>query len=349
VRALHLSLLVAFLATSYWSYLGTHTSESEQPGRLRLLHEDIAARLGTSPAAFYDRPVLAQNFPDPAVIEADGAFYAYATNSNQSNIGIARSTDLLEWTVLPDALPDPAPWVQPLRNLVWAPEVIKMGAEYKMYYTAHDRASRRQCVGVATSATPLGPFLDIATSPLLCPDGFERAIDAHPYLDGGRLYLYFSGVCCGTANGIYVQQLTADGLRLTGAPSLLLSADVPWEGTVAEAPTIIKRGLKYYLFYSGNDYRNETYAMGYAVCESPIGPCLEAVENPILATGSSTSPAIGPGHQSIVKVGPDYWVIYHGWDGAVGYRNGGRRAMWLAPLTWREGRPTVGTPVRAGR
>ena len=349
MRALHLSLLMVLLATSYWSYLGPHTSQREEPGRLRLLHESVAASLGTTAEAFYDNPVLAQNFPDPAIIEVEGAFYAFATNSNQSNIGVARSSNLLEWTLLPDALPELAPWAQPSRNLVWAPEVIKIGGDFRMYYVAHDRVSRRQCIGVATSQTAAGPFRDAGQTPLLCPAGFERAIDPNPYVDDGRVILYFSGVCCGTPNGVYSQQLSSDGLRTDGAPSLLLSVDIAWEGTIAEAPTMVKRDSKYYLFYSGNDYRNETYAMGYAVCGSALGPCQKARENPVLATGSTTSRAVGPGHQAIIKVGPDYWVLYHGWDGPVGYRNGGRRALWLSPLTWLDGRPVIGTAVRAGR
>ena len=68
---------------------------------------------------------------------------------------------------------------------------------------------------------------------------------------------------------------------------------------------------------------------------------------PLLATGASLSRAIGPGHQSIIRTAAGYWLLYHGWDGAVGYDNGGRRAMWLQPLDWRKGKPVLGDPSRA--
>ena len=296
-------------------------------------------------AADFSNPVLNQNFPDPAILEADGTFYAFATNTGNQNIPLARSEDLVTWSMLPDAMPQLAPWVAPVRGQVWAPETIAVGGEYRMYYTARDRKSNRQCIGVASSAAPEGPYRDEASTPLLCPEGFQRAIDAHPYFDGKQLYLYFSGVCCGEPNGIFIQQLDPKGLATVGQSSLILKVDTTWEGDIAEAPTMVKRGGKYYLFYSGNDYRNQTYAVGYAVCKSAKGPCTKAEENPVLVTGSSSSRALGPGHQSIARVGDDYWMLFHGWNDVIGYRNGGSRVMWLQPLTWKDNRPAVGWPT----
>ncbi len=341
MRALRLSLLIACIATSYFYYSETSSSKSELTLPLPFPPQMSDSRVGASAAWVYENPVLELNFPDPAVIEVDGAFYSFATNSNHRNIPVARSYDLIDWSLLADALPELAPWVQPLPNMVWAPEVIQIGEGFRMYYVAHDRASGRQCIGAASSPFPEGPFRDGSTQPLVCPAGFERAIDPSPYQDGSRLYLYFSGVCCGQPNGIYAQRLSSDGLATSGGPTLVIQVDAGWEGTVVEAPTMLKYSGKYYLFYSGNDYRNETYAVGYAVCKSALGPCAKAKENPLLATGSTSSRAIGPGHQSIIKVGQDYWMLYHGWSGVVGDRGGGRRALWLQPLTWRAGKPTL--------
>ncbi|MGE0057430.1 MAG: glycoside hydrolase family 43 protein [Dehalococcoidia bacterium] len=292
------------------------------------------------------QPVLNQNFPDPGILEAGGVFYAFATNSGRQNIPTARSTDLVDWTMLPDAMPVLAPWVQPFRSMVWAPETIRVGDEYRMYYTAHDDTSKRQCIGVASSASPEGPYRDTSAAPLICPDGYQRAIDASPFFDGKQLYLYFSGVCCSEPNGLYAQKLTPDGLSTVGSPTLLLRVDAPWEGEIAEAPTMLRHGGKLYLFYSGNDYRNQTYAVGYATCRSAAGPCSKAKENPLLATGYSGSDAIGPGHQTIARVGSDYWLLFHGWNGAVGYNRGGSRVMWLQPLLWKNGKPQLSNAAR---
>jgi beta-xylosidase len=324
---------VAFVFFSFFFATPDHNVETSTA-----VHEAWAS-------ARLQAPVLDLNFPDPAVLNVDGTFYAFATNGAGQNVQAARSTDLVEWATLPDALPELGPWVQPMRGQVWAPEAIEIGGSYLMYYTARDRATNRQCIGVASSPAPEGPYRDTAGQPLVCPDGFQRAIDPHPYVDGRDLYLYYSGVCCAGPNGIFIQKLSADGLATSGEPSLLLGVNAAWEGDIAEAPTIVKRQGTYYLFYSGNDWRNHAYAVGYAICKSAIGPCTKAEENPVLATGSNDSRALGPGHQSIVKVGDDYWLFFHGWNGAVGYREGGSRVMWLQPLSWPGGKPAVGVPA----
>src|SRR5687768_9800675 len=134
-----------------------------------------------SASADLQNPVIDQNFPDPAILEVGGVFYAFATNTGGQNIPAARSTDLIDWSMLPDAMPALASWVAPVRNQVWAPETIAIGSEYRMYYTARERASNRQCIGVARSAHPEGPYRDTSAQPLVCPDGYQRAIDPHPY------------------------------------------------------------------------------------------------------------------------------------------------------------------------
>ena len=39
-------------------------------------------------------------------------------------------------------------------STVWAPEVMRIGESYVLYYTARDQASDKQCIGAATSAEP---------------------------------------------------------------------------------------------------------------------------------------------------------------------------------------------------
>ncbi|HEY7271065.1 MAG TPA: family 43 glycosylhydrolase, partial [Dehalococcoidia bacterium] len=178
MRLLAPLLVIAAITSACLSFSGaSHNNGAALPYPLG----KAASRLGASVASVYQIPVLDQNFPDPDVFEADGVFYSFATNSNRSNIQAARSDDLIDWTPLPDALPELAPWAQRIPDMVWAPEVIKLGDTYRMYYVAHDRASGRQCIGVASSATPQGPYRDTSARPLICPPGFERALDPNPF------------------------------------------------------------------------------------------------------------------------------------------------------------------------
>lgn len=70
-------------------------------------------------------PVMAQNFPDPSIVYAEGYWWAFATMDQNINIQVARSSDFQEWTYLSgvDALPDPPNWVNMATPNTWAPDV----------------------------------------------------------------------------------------------------------------------------------------------------------------------------------------------------------------------------------
>jgi beta-xylosidase len=299
----------------------------------------------------FRNPVLRADFPDPHVIKVGDTYYAYATNGAGKNIQLATSTDLVKWELRSDAMPALASWVRLSIPNVWAPEVLQVGEQFLLYYTARDEESDRQCVGVAVADAPEGKFRDPNNGPLVCQVEEGGTIDAHPFRDAdGTLYLYYKndGNCCGIATHIYVQPLTPDGLSLTGEPTRLVRNDRAWEGRVVEAPTMWLHEGRYYLFFSGNDYAGIPYAVGYATCESAVGPCEDAPENPILASETSTQPiVIGPGHQTIIADDDgETWLIYHVWEVTSAGLRGNRRFMWIDRLLFDDGVPTVQGPTR---
>ncbi len=294
----------------------------------------------------FTNPVLTRDFPDPFVLKAGDRYYAYATNGAGKNIQRATSPDLVHWSVQGDAMPALPSWAKIGGNLVWAPEVIAIGGKYVMYYTARDKTSDKQCVGVAVSDTPDGRFKDSNDHPLVCQADEGGTIDPDPFQDGDKLYLYFKndGNCCGRTTYIYVQELSPDGLQVTGQPTQLVSNDEYWEGHVIEAPTMFKHDGKYYLFYSGNDYGGADYAVGYATCQAPTGPCQDAPENPILKSHMDPPLVIGPGHQALIQVGDQTWIVYHVWQAVAGGR-GDSRLMWIDRVNWPDGKPHVEGPT----
>ena len=281
------------------------------------------------------------DFPDPFVLADAGGFYAYATNANDRHVQLLHSADLRSWRALPDAMPALASWVRQPVPHVWAPEVIRLGNRYVLYYTAHDRASDRQCVGAAVSASPAGPFVDDAAKPLVCQADLGGTIDASPLLDGGRLYLYFKsdGNCCDKPTHIFAQALRPDGLGVVGEPIRLLTNGRVWEGKVIEAPTMVVRDGKYLLLYSANDFGNGSYAAGYANCAGPLGPC-EPVETPFLRS-SPEAKLFGPGHQSVFKVGGQDYIAYHAWELKPDGKRADRRFLYIDKLDWVDGKPVV--------
>ncbi len=299
----------------------------------------------SSAPGMFTNPVHPENFPDPGVLRADGTWYAYGTNSTAENVPMLASTDLVTWAAGGDVLPGLGRWAA--RGHTWAPEVAATAAgRYVLYYTARSTATGRQCIGAAVAVAPVGPFADPAAGPLVCQAGEGGSIDASPYTDeAGAMWLLWKndGNAIGEPTYLYAQRLTADGLRLTGAAARLARNDTAWEGHVVEAPQLVRHAGRLYLFYSANAFDADAYAVGYAVCDTPLGPCADAPENPVLRTAPA---AAGPGHSFLVTDRDgDTWLLYHAWPpDAVGSVEPGRR-LWLDRVEWVDGRPVVRGPT----
>jgi len=281
--------------------------------------------------ASFTNPVLNRDFPDPFVLEVGDTYYAYATNGNGRQVQTATSHDLVHWTLGPDALPKVGPWGFP--GNTWAPEVAAHAdGRYVLYYTA---SSGTQCVGRAVARQPLGPFVDSSTQPLVCQKALGGSID--PDSHAGYLYWKNDGNSIGMKTHIWAQRLSPDGLRLVGPRKAIEQNDTVWEANVVEGPEMVQHDGRYYLFYSGGHFNEDNYAVGYATCKGPLGPCADARENPILSTRCR---AHGPGHNTFAEG----WILYHAWDAAHA-----KRVLWLDRLDWKNGKPIVHGPTCAAQ
>jgi len=289
---------------------------------------------GAGKQAMFTNPVYRGDFPDPFVLKVGDTYYAYGTNSAGKQVQTLTSKDLVHWQPGPDALPKLGSWA--FIGETWAPEVLKRDdGTYVLYYTAN------KCVGRAVASKPLGPFVDPAQEALVCQPTLGGSIDASPFRDdNGKLYLLWKndGNAIGAPTYIYAQRLAPDGLHLVGKRTTLEKNDAPWEASVVEGPMLRKHDGRYYLFYSGNVYSGAGYAVGYATCASPLGPCKDAPENPILKTACA---AHGPGHNALIDDGAGQtWIVYHAWDAAYA-----KRQLWIDRLDWTDGKPVVDGPT----
>ena len=343
--------LMALLIITACDQQGQGTATQPPPTISDATSTSIVSATSTSaPAAdSFQNPVLRRNFADPFVLKAGDSYYAYATNASGANVQVAQSSDLVKWQVLTDAMPAAGSWTKLGGSLIWAPEVLQVGGAYLLYYTARDKVSNKQCVGVAVADKPEGKFRDKNDKPFVCQAQEGGTIDAAPFRDGDKLYLYYKndGNCCGIATYLYVQEMSPDGLTLVGEPTRLVRNDRAWEGRVVEAPTMWKHDGKYYLFFSGNNYAGIEYAVGYANCETALGPCEDAPENPILASRMTEKPfVIGPGHQTIIEDDDgETWLVYHVWEVTSASTRGSSRFMWIDKLEWKDGKPVVKGPT----
>lgn len=302
-----------------------------------------SGRPATAPAGIangYVNPVYRSNFPDPAVLRVGGSYHAYGTQGGGGNVQTLTSTDLVHWRPGPDALPQLGNWAT--AGATWAPEVIAVGATYRLFYVAHDTASGRQCIGVASAGDPAGPFSDTAGRPLVCQAGLGGSIDPDPVRAAdGSPYLYWKndGNCCGQSVRLWGQRLSPDGSKLVGTPVALLSNGKPWQGSLVEAPEMVVRPGSYTLFYSANDYASDRYGIGYAQCRGPLGPCVDQSDSSLIASNDF---AAGPGHCFVLQSADgDWWMLYHAWPpSAIGSTDPGR-LLWLEPVSWHGDTPSV--------
>ena len=322
-----------------------------------------AAPGGASTSAVLTEGTI-EDFPDPFVLRVDDpaacgtdtapCYYAYSTAAGfwgLTDVPVWRSTNLTTWTWVGtggNAMPTLAPWVQFGRN--WAPSVVyrpdnPTSQQYVMYYVGWTQNGAPyggvQCVGVATSANPDGPFVDTVGAPLICQPSLGDTIDPSPYVsaDGLSLYLSYSN-----NTGLYARQLNADGLTFSGSESgsqlLGLSDGYSWDNVHIEAPTMMSTpATGILLFYSSGDFRTSTYRVGTARCDGPLGPCHRLYTTAVL---SSRGSMFGPGGQTPFQVPDGSWrMAFHAWDTTVGYP-AGKRSLHFLPLTFPLNKPKIG-------
>jgi arabinan endo-1,5-alpha-L-arabinosidase len=295
---------------------------------------------------------LDRDFPDPAILHlSDGTYYAYATQttigSRTVNIQVARSTDLKSWAYLGDALPSKPSWARTTQSF-WAPDVIERGSTFFLYYSAvpDDSTGDENCLGLATSASPQGPFQDVGKA-LLCGYEIDPAVFHDPA--SGHWFMYW-----GSAGDIAVQQMSDDLLHLEGASQGTAlqgwSSPVrrPYEHGI-EGPFVIYRDGWYYLFYSGDKCCElpPHYAVMVARSRDPRGPFQRfgsAMDKPSSVIVSDHGPWLGPGHSSLVQDRHGKtWIAFHAIDKRDPTLPTGdvRRVMLLERLRFKNGWPVV--------
>lgn len=115
------------------------------------------------------------NTHDPSIVKAGEYWYCYSTDAAYGNpaelkpgLLVRRSKDLINWQFMGTALNGlPTMGVQYIQangatpnNGLWAPYVIKVGNEYRLYYSLASTGFRISCIGLATSSSPDGPWTE---------------------------------------------------------------------------------------------------------------------------------------------------------------------------------------------
>jgi hypothetical protein len=227
---------------------------------------------------------------DPYILLDGGTYYAYGTH-DANGIRCYTSDDLRTWKyeglALNKANTTETQWF-------WAPEVYHIGDKYIMYFSANEH------LYAATASSPKGPFKQVGSYQMESLIGDEKCIDSHVFIDeDSTAYIFFVRFTDG--NCIWQAKLSDDFITpVAGTLQKCFAASQPWElkmGRVNEGPNVIKNGRRYFLTYSGNDYRSQDYAVGYAYTTN-IAKCnwVKYSNNPILRRWDDL---VGTGHHSL--------------------------------------------------
>src|SRR5690554_6279206 len=241
---------------------------------------------------------------DPFILLYEGTYYAYGTGS-PDGIEVITSNDLINWNRVDNGRNGLALHKNDSygEKWFWAPEVYFINGKFYMYYSAEEH----MCV--ATSDSPLGPFVQDIKQPML-PG--EKTIDNTLFIDeDGTPYLFFDRFNDGL--NIWVAELEDDLKTIkkeTLHPCIHVSQE--WEEVwpmVNEGAFVIKQNGTYYMTYSANSYESQYYGIGCATATDIMGEWTKYSHNPLLQIPGNL---YGVGHSSMFKDNDGNWrIVFH--------------------------------------
>ncbi len=285
--------------------------------------------------------------PDPSIFFDKGTYYLIGTDTkivpektDEQLYPFYKSKNLIDWTCR-DA-EGKFTYLADKKDLegicsFWAPQLFKHKNKYYLAYCSSPKENTFILnISIAQADSMDGKFKQMSN---LTIDKIE--IDPFVFIDDdGTPYLFF--VYWRDGGGIHVRKMTPDFKNFVGKLKRCVRVDRDWERkplppefveinktlkqqfpkdrvlsdyynageSTAEGPTVIKRGGKYVLFYSANDYRSPDYCVGCAVADSPMGEWKKIQDYPIISrekTGLN-----GSGHGDIfTDENEQLWYVFH--------------------------------------
>jgi arabinan endo-1,5-alpha-L-arabinosidase len=307
-------------------------------------------------------PVLGMPFVhDPStVVRFHGRYYVFSTGRG---IPFYSSPDGETWTregSVFEKIPDDVHASVPKNDGVgvWAPDIIRVGGQFYLYYAVSSWGSFQSAIGLATNPVldpkdPAYKWKDRGV--VVTSNGTEELNAIDPGVmraPDGTLWL-----CYGSYHGsIRVTQLnpkTGLGLEPGKLGAAIATADR------SEASDMIFHDGYYYLFVNHDSCckgKNSEYNIRVGRSKSVTGPYVDKHGEPMTAGGGSLflaarEPRIGPGHFGLVTDydappdGAERFSVHYEAD----LTRGGRSVLDIRPLLWsQDGWPVAGENLADG-
>jgi arabinan endo-1,5-alpha-L-arabinosidase len=299
---------------------------------------------------------------DPVIAKSGEAYFIFATGGRRGRgiIPIHTSRDMRDWSragFVFDRLPD---WVAdevPRARNAWAPDISFFNGKFHLYYSLSSFGVNDSAIGLATNVT-LDPndasyqWVDEGLVVRSRPreDDFN-AIDPNLVIeDANNVWLSWGSFW----GGIMMRRLDPHTGKLSAQDTTLhklasrarqVEHQTPPQNGAIEAPFIVRRGNKWYLFVSW-DFCCRGARSNYKVVvgRSPTvtGPYLDKEGKRLSDGGGSlileaaTDQWRGAGHPAVYhEDGTDY-LLFHAYSAM-----NGRSRLHISTIAWEDGWPKV--------
>jgi hypothetical protein len=282
---------------------------------------------------------------DPQVVETDDGTWAVGSSVDGVTMPLMEVADDGTAHQVGGALTSQPAWAS--QGFV-GPSVVEDDGTWWLFFAAQATDSGRYCLGAATTSDVADGF-EPSDAPLRCTDDRDL-VDPSAYRgDDGPVLAWAERTAATTSDGTDSWRIDAAPLDLEAATlgdvSVLLAGDPDgWEAGVVDGPALVDVGDTLVLLYGGNQWGSQSYAAGYAVCESAAARCeRRSVDAPLDvpvddAAGDLTGVA---GLQPVATSGDDLEVT--GFAMAATSDGQSVPVPVRAPVSWRDDALVVGT------
>jgi arabinan endo-1,5-alpha-L-arabinosidase len=292
-----------------------------------------------APFTFYQK-WASYNVHDPSIKKIGDYYYCYSTDvafgtAVPPGIQIRKSKDLVQWQFVGWVFSGlPAKASQYItnsggtpNNSLWAPYIIKVGSQLRLYYSLSSTTCKLSAIGLATATNPEGPWTDqglVVTSN--CGAAMTNAIDPTVVIaPSGDQWMYYGSAY----DGIYIVKLNpATGLTLNSGDVGKRIANRgftsgKYNGNIEGAEIIYNNQLNKYFLFISYDWLETKYNVRVARGDNPDGPFYDYLGQDVNTNVDHIPMIIAPyqfnghggwqgtGHCTVFDDGNNHYYIAH--------------------------------------
>jgi len=257
------------------------------------------------------------------------------------------SKDLVKWERGPAVFQTAPEWIAGVvpenrRMSYWAPDIMKVGDRYLLYYAVSSMGKMTSAIGLATNPTldPNDPSYHWTDQGFVVRTQESQSGDAYNAIDpaifhdsDGSLWLAFGSYW----SGIKLIQLDPQTGKRIAPDSKMFS--LAYHDSI-EASYLCKHDAYYYLFVNWGSCcqsTNSSYNIRIGRSQTITGPYLDKAGADMLKAGGSVflattnGPLFGPGHAGTLQAEGKDWFTSD-FEGDI--RLQGRATLAIMPLRW---------------